>query len=123
MSITAEPMTSALDPSASADLTRRFDETYAQWVALRDAVDALRADLDAGPGDEADRAGVLAQFDEQVALADAMRHQVDELARAAERERAGGYGICAGCGQPIPAERLAIFPATTQCVACKSAAR
>jgi len=52
-----------------------------------------------------------------------MRHQVDELARAAERDRDGSYGICADCGQPIPAERLEIFPATTQCVACKSTAR
>src|SRR5262245_51913998 len=121
MSLTIEPLTSTLDPSAPAGLARRFEETYAQWLILRDAVDALRGELDAGPGDEADRAGVRAQFDEQVALAEAMRHQVDELARAAERERSGGYGICAGCGQPIPAERLEIFPATTLCVACKSA--
>lgn len=123
MTITAEPLTSTLHPSVRPDLARRFDETYAQWESLRDAVEALRADLDSGPGDEADRAGVLAQFDEQIALAEAMRHQVDELARAADRDRAGTYGVCEDCGGRIPKARLEIFPATTRCVACKAKIR
>lgn len=29
-----------------------------------------------------------------------------------------GHGICKRCGKPIPAERLAIFPNTENCVAC-----
>ena len=40
---------------------------------------------------------------------------IDEaLARIAE----GTYGICAGCGERIPAARLEALPAATRCVNC-----
>jgi RNA polymerase-binding transcription factor DksA len=31
---------------------------------------------------------------------------------------AGTYGICANCGRPIPAARLAVRPFAEYCVAC-----
>ena len=37
------------------------------------------------------------------------------LARMAERT----YGECADCGNPIPYERLAAYPAARRCVACQ----
>ena len=37
------------------------------------------------------------------------------LARAAD----GTYGECIDCGNPIPYERLAAYPAATRCVACQ----
>jgi RNA polymerase-binding transcription factor DksA len=30
----------------------------------------------------------------------------------------GGYGVCVGCGAPIPYERLEALPRTRTCVAC-----
>jgi len=44
------------------------------------------------------------------------------LADATEAMRAmddGRYGICAVCGDPIPAERLTIIPQARTCVACR----
>jgi RNA polymerase-binding transcription factor DksA len=42
--------------------------------------------------------------------------QVDAALRA---RQSGTYGVCASCGQPIPAERLAARPEATQCVDCQ----
>ena len=52
-----------------------------------------------------------------VHLLDQNREQVE---RALERLREGGYGICEGCTRHIPSERLKYQPAATRCVECQS---
>jgi len=52
-----------------------------------------------------------------VHLLDQNREQVE---RALERLREGAYGICEGCGRPIPEARLEYQPAATRCVECQS---
>lgn len=37
---------------------------------------------------------------------------------ALEQIRAGTYGTCAGCGQPIPYGRLLVMPEAAHCVRC-----
>lgn len=48
---------------------------------------------------------------------------VDEL-RAIEyalgRIKAGSYGLCQSCGQPIPEERLRAIPETPFCIECQA---
>jgi DnaK suppressor protein len=50
--------------------------------------------------------------------------QVREDARYAlvqeglRRLDAGEFGLCAGCGEPIPFERLLVFPETLRCAPC-----
>jgi DnaK suppressor protein len=34
----------------------------------------------------------------------------------------GEFGLCAGCGEPIPFERLLVFPETLRCASCGSGA-
>ncbi len=51
-----------------------------------------------------------------VQLLDQNREQVE---RALERLREGAYGICEGCGRPIPEARLQFQPAATRCVECQ----
>ena len=41
------------------------------------------------------------------------------LEEALERIENGTYGICKGCGQEIPKERLEAVPHTQLCVPCK----
>lgn len=41
-----------------------------------------------------------------------------ELERAMHRLELGEYGLCAGCSQPIPFDRLIVMPATEHCVGC-----
>jgi len=42
----------------------------------------------------------------------------DEIDRAVQRCERGNYGICEGCGETIPAERLAARPAARTCLRC-----
>jgi DnaK suppressor protein len=106
--------------TARKTLTRRFDEAYAAWAEQDAVTSAMREELDAGPGDEADLASRRAQLDEQFVLAGAMRSHLDDLAVAIARCEGGSYGVCQGCNRNIPAARLDLFPAATRCVACQA---
>lgn len=44
-----------------------------------------------------------------------------EIEAAFARIEDGSYGICLGCAQPVPPERLEILPYTRHCVACRRA--
>jgi RNA polymerase-binding transcription factor DksA len=76
--------------------------------------------------------GVIASIPEDVDLAQALSdrettdllvHLLDQnreqVERALERVREGGYGLCEECGHRIPAERLRYQPAATRCVECQ----
>jgi DnaK suppressor protein len=41
-----------------------------------------------------------------------------QIAEALQRMERGTYGVCAGCEQPIPFERLMVFPETLRCSSC-----
>lgn len=41
-----------------------------------------------------------------------------EVDRALERLSAGTFGVCEGCGRPIPEERLEAIPWAGSCVSC-----
>ncbi|SEG52897.1 transcriptional regulator, TraR/DksA family [Actinacidiphila yanglinensis] len=56
-------------------------------------------------------ASLLAQAREHLAAMD----------RAMERLGRGEYGRCEVCGEPIPAERLEVLPATSTCTRCAAA--
>lgn len=47
-----------------------------------------------------------------------LTHEID---RALEKLEESSYGLCDGCGSPIPAERLEALPWAVLCVACKAA--
>src|SRR2546423_15573273 len=57
--------------------------------------------------------------EQEAVLASAVRDRMHQVERALERLAGGGYGWCEGCGEPIPAARLAAFPSATLCVGCK----
>ena len=72
------------------------------------------------------RLGRLSRMDalqaQQMAKASSRRRHMERgrIAAALKRMDDGEYGNCLGCGEPIPAPRLEIEPAATQCVACAS---
>ena len=70
--------------------------------------------------DEHDPEGATIAFERAqiLALRDQAHAHLAELDRAEERLRDGGYGICEGCGQAIPVERLQARPTASRCVAC-----
>jgi len=48
------------------------------------------------------------------------RHKLSMLNRALDRIHDSEFGICADCGNPIPAGRIMIMPETNLCVHCAS---
>jgi RNA polymerase-binding transcription factor DksA len=70
--------------------------------------------------DEHDPEGVTlsSEWSRLSALADAAASELRQVEDALARLDAGTYGVCAGCGQPIPIARLEVRPFATHCVAC-----
>jgi DnaK suppressor protein len=69
-------------------------------------------------GDEWGVADGLAELD----IAE-VRHALTELREvdlALARIRAGTYGECRDCGEPIALARLAAYPTATRCLACQA---
>ena len=54
----------------------------------------------------------------EFASREVLARRLKELGRAQERIRQGTYGICEGCGRPIPPRRLEVLPEATLCVPC-----
>ena len=102
------------------------ETTSARIEALsRDFDDIVASISSVGNDDEHDPEGSTIAFERsQVSsLIDTARHHLAELDDALERLDGGDYGRCEKCGEPIAAERLAVRPAATTCVACASAPR
>ena len=58
--------------------------------------------------------------DRNLELAERASVEISEIDEALERLKAGTYGICETCGQPIPPERLSALPHASLCAACKA---
>ena len=48
------------------------------------------------------------------------RHLLDEVTDALARLESGRFGVCEGCAQPIPLERLRAVATTRLCVGCQA---
>ena len=48
------------------------------------------------------------------------KHELDEVYAAQARLETGTFGICEGCGRPVPLARLKARPAARTCVACQA---
>ena len=51
-------------------------------------------------------------------LGERQQVKLGQLTEALRRLERGRYGRCVECGDPIPFERLSVFPETATCVAC-----
>lgn len=79
-----------------------------------------------GPRRSGSRASALISADlEHAALlqrvAEGCRRSLSEIDHALARLDAGSYGVCEGCRNPIPNERLKIIPESRLCVDCQTA--
>ena len=105
-------------------------EPVARLQRLREEATAAIAELDAridGVVSARNGANVDDEHDPEGATIAFERSQADALRRAAQRRLTeidealgrvahGTYGVCAVCGEPIPAARLAARPFATRCV-------
>ncbi len=106
-------------------MTDPLDAERASVLAQIDALTrefegVVAASRSSNADDEHDPEGATIAFERQqvAALLDAAHHRLADVDAALARRRAGTYGRCEVCGRPIPAERLAVRPATRTCVRC-----
>ncbi|MCB0906088.1 MAG: TraR/DksA C4-type zinc finger protein [Nocardioidaceae bacterium] len=86
----------------------------------RDLAEVIAAARDTNADDEHDPEGATIAFERsQVgALISQAEEHLAEIEAALERLAAGGFGICEGCGRPIPPARLEARPTARRCVGC-----
>jgi RNA polymerase-binding transcription factor DksA len=96
--------------------------------AALDRLASLQADFDgivsaaadANGDDEHDPEGATIAFERSrtAGLIAETESALSGIETALARVTSGAYGVCAGCGDPIGAERLDAMPATSSCVRC-----
>ncbi|HEX4538887.1 MAG TPA: TraR/DksA C4-type zinc finger protein [Acidimicrobiales bacterium] len=95
-----------------------------QAEALKAEADSLAQDME--PGDvqfdeESGEGGtVTVDRERDLALSAQARAAIEDIDHALAKIEAGTYGLCEGCGQPIPRARLKALPQARMCVTCKS---
>lgn len=123
--------------AAAGARARRRESTRTRDIrtALEQRLAELRAEHDEAVADLAGEDGGLMVVDagddladigtktftreQELSVVNVMRDRMAQVEHALERLADGRYGHCEGCGESIPAARLAAFPAATLCVACK----
>jgi RNA polymerase-binding transcription factor len=68
----------------------------------------------------ADSSQVTAERGEVEALAGNLRDSLTDVEAALAKLEEGTFGVCEGCGQPIPPARLEAKPAAKLCMECAS---
>ncbi|HWD05932.1 MAG TPA: TraR/DksA C4-type zinc finger protein [Amycolatopsis sp.] len=111
-----------MDEHAALEL---IEQAQAEATRLAAALERQRDEIVAAaeftsPDDEHDPEGTTIAFERaQVqALLQQTQDDLAALAQAAERVRAGVYGVCERCGGPITEGRLTALPATRICITC-----
>lgn len=103
----------------------RLEELHTAAVARVAATAATLGELmhdreGSNDDDEHDPEGVTlsSEWSRLTGLADAAASELRQVDEALARLDTGDYGVCARCGQRIPAARLEVRPFATHCVAC-----
>lgn len=93
-----------------------FDEQERELTAAR--MSPEERTRNEGEGDQ-----LAVERDLIAQLGDKSRAALVEVDAALARIDAGTYGLCSGCGKPVPVERLEARPEAATCVPCASARR
>lgn len=96
------------------ELTSEYDEAVVQSQVLR-----LVEVGDTAGDDQADSGTKTAERDTAQSLLRTILDRRAQYEHAIARLAEGTYGRCEGCTDPIPVERLEIYPSATTCVGCK----
>lgn len=96
------------------ELTVEYDKTLLESQEVR-----LVEVADTAGDDQADSGTKTAERDTAQSLLRTILDRRAQYEHALARLDEGSYGLCEGCGAPIPVERLEIFPSATSCVSCQ----
>ncbi len=87
-------------------------------LLIRRLREQMQAEIEPGVAGSAHAAADIYERTRVVSLIASQEIKLRALDHAIASAKAGTYGICEMCGQPIPEERLRIIPETTLCVRC-----
>ena len=107
-------------------LQRRWDQAQELRASLEVAIEQMRVARSlTSADDEHDPEGSMVSLDQarDSALLVQTEQTLVELGAARERWAAGRYGLCEGCGRPIPDARLQARPEARSCVPCAALRR
>jgi DnaK suppressor protein len=119
-------MTTTLHPVLDSDPDGTRARLLGLHLQLSAEIEEARAQASVA-GDGSDRAGDdeidvgsrTSLQEQELGILATIRGRLTQVERALARLDAGRYGMCEGCQEPIPAERLEVFPSATECLRCK----
>lgn len=119
-------MTTTLHPVLDSDPDGTRALLLGLHLQLSAEIEAASAQASVA-GDGSDRAGDdevdvgsrTSLQEQELGILATIRGRLTQVERALARFDAGHYGMCEGCHEPIPAERLEAFPSATECLRCK----
>ena len=91
-------------------------ELYRTVAQTDDELATLESHQPGAPGEDVNTelaTAVLSRLEGQE------KHELDEIDAAQARIAAGTFGVCEGCGKPIPLARLRAMPTARSCVPCQ----
>ncbi len=112
-------------PKAKKSEPRKQDTTFNPKKLLLDQLASLEIgrSIDAiEKGDEIDLATGEISRELEANISMRKQRQVVEIQDALDRIKHGEYGHCEDCDEPIPEQRLRLFPAARLCVRCQEEA-
>ncbi len=116
----ARPVERRLEPEVKKPPTEKEPFTPKQILLEMLATMNVGRNIDAiEKGDEIDLATGEISRDLDARISMRKHRQLKEIEDALERIKLGEYGVCEDCGEPIPEQRLRLFPAARLCVRCQ----
>lgn len=112
-----------LEFSPEDALRRRAEEAqsiveFVDHTTLGGSEEDVTGELSTADQHPADTSDMTFQRELDLTVRNIAEQRVAEVEEALARQRAGTYGICAECGQPIDPERLRARPESTTCIEC-----
>jgi RNA polymerase-binding protein DksA len=120
----ARPLTRAQIAELKALLEQERDRLLEELEAMEEHAPEVeeQAGMDIGGGydeDLADVASTTFEREKTIALESSVQATLTQVEEALQRIKAGTYGICQRCGNPIDFARLQVLPYATLCINCK----
>lgn len=96
----------------------QLEEKVEQLRAVRQPVAERREGSPFGKREE--EADEVSELEKNLALERRLLDSLKEIEHALEKYKAGTYGLCDSCGQPIERARLDALPQASLCLSCKA---
>lgn len=103
------------EQEALRERVQRMDDS-----GLRESMSESVGELSSYDQHPADAGAEMLEREKDFGMRAQAKASIEDIDEALERIEAGTYGVCTGCGEKIPIERLEALPTARECVSCAS---